>query len=146
MIKGIIFDWVGTLYQFDNKGLFSYSEKVLAHLQQKYKLAVISMATPENLRMRRRQIKGVERYFKYVQVGLEKTNINYMDCMDALYTFPISTLVVDDRTIRGIKIGNDLGCKTAWIRNGKYANEAPNKETGRPTYIIDSVEDLLDIL
>ena len=53
------------------------------------------------------------------------------------------TLVVDDRSIRGIQIGNQIGCETAWIHNGKYSHEMPNEETGAPYYIIDSVEDLL---
>lgn len=59
---------------------------------------------------------------------------------------PENTLVVDDRTVRGIQIGNHLGCQTAWIQSGQYSGETPNSETGEPTYRINSVEDLLKIL
>ena len=57
-----------------------------------------------------------------------------------------NTLVVDDRMDKGIQIANKLGCKTAWIRQGKYADIIPDEETGEPTYRINSLEDLLTIL
>lgn len=47
------------------------------------------------------------------------------------------------RVVRGIKIGNKLGCITCWIQKGKYSHELPNKETGKPTYKINSVEELV---
>ena len=57
MIEVIIFDWIGTLYQFGGKGLFSYSERVLTKLKEKgYKLAVISKALPEDIEERKKQI------------------------------------------------------------------------------------------
>jgi len=66
--------------------------------------------------------------------------------MKRLNVRPENTLAVDDRADRGIQIANRLGCLTAWIQQGKYANITPNEETGEPTYRIDSVEDLLTIL
>lgn len=146
MIEAIIFDWVGTLYQFGGRGLFPYSEEVLKRLHKKYKLAVISKAVSDNVEIRREQINEVKRFFNVVIVDTEKTLEQYVECMQSLNVKPENTLVIDDRTVKGIKIGNKLGCQTYWIRNGKYANETPNKETGQPTRIINSVEDLLPIL
>ncbi len=150
MIEAIIFDWVGTLYQFRDKGidqgLFSYSEKVLKKLQQKYKLAVISKAVSDDVETRKQQINAIKRYFDVITVDIDKTPEQYLECMGRLNTLPSNTLIVDDRSVRGIKIGNNLGCKTAWIRNGKYADEMPNEATGNPTYVIDSIKDLLSIL
>ena len=120
MIEAIIFDWVGTLYQFGGKGLFPYSERVLRELHPRYKLAVI--------------------------VDADKSPEQFIECMRRLNVRPENTLVVDDRIVRGIQIGNALGCKTALVRNGKYANKIPTKKKGKPTYKIKSVEDLLTIL
>ena len=145
-IESIIFDWVGTLYQFNGKGLFPYSESVLKKLQKKYKLAVISKVVSNDLETRMIQINEIAHYFKVRIVGLDKTQSDFVRCLKELKTEPENTLVVDDRTIRGIKIGNQLGCKTAWITQGKYANEIPNEETGEPTYKINTIEDLLEIL
>jgi len=116
MKRGIIFDWIGTLSAGSKGGLYPYTIKVLRALKPKYKLALMSLAG-----------RGIER--------------RYQDLVT-----PENTHVVGDRTVREIKIGNALGCKTYWIQKGDYANETPNTETGKPTMIINSIEDLLDIL
>lgn len=144
--EAIIFDWVGTLYQFRGKGLFPYSEKVLKELQSKYKLAVISKAVSANVENRLRQIDEIKKYFEVIIVDIDKTPEQFKLCMKKMGVKPENTLVVDDRTVRGIQIGNHLGCQTAWIQSGQYSGETPNSETGEPTYRINSVEDLLKIL
>ena len=146
MIEAIIFDWVGTLYIFGGKGLFPYSEGVLRRLHKKYKLAVISKATSDNVETRMKQIHSIKKYFEVIIVDVDKTPEQYTECMQRLSVKPKNTLVVGDRTLREIQIGNKLGCQTYWIRNGRYAHEVPTKETGKPTKIINSVEDLLTIL
>ncbi len=144
MIEAIIFDWIGTLYQFGGKGLFPYSERVLTKLRERgYKLAVISKALPEDIEARKKQIDEIRSYVDYILVDTEKTREQFLNCIKILRTIPSKTLVVDDRSIRGIHIGNQIGCETAWIQNGKYSHEIPNDKTGFPKYLIDSVEDLL---
>ena len=144
-IEAIIFDWAGTLYE-KNKGLFPYSKKVLQELKSKYKLAVISKAVSDSVETRVKQINEIGHYFEVIFVDIDKTKKQYIECIRQLKTKPENTLVVDDRTLRGIKIGNNLGCQTYWIKNGEYSSEIPNQETGEPTKIIKSVEDLLRIL
>lgn len=144
-IDAIIFDWAGTLYE-KNKGLYPYSEKVLQKLKSKYKLAVISKAVSDNIETRLKQINKIGKYFDVIIAEIDKTPKQFIKCMKKLNVNPEDTLVVDDRTLRGIKIGNKLGCQTYWIKNGEYAHETPNKETGNPTKIIKSVKDLLTIL
>ena len=145
-MEKVIFDWVGTLYQFDGKGLFPFSEEVLRRLSQRYKLAVISKAVSGNVETRRQQIRDLEHYFEFIVADTEKTQEQFIECIQRLNVRPQETLVVDDRADRGIQIGNRLGCQTAWIRQGKYSDKMPDKETGEPTYRINSVEDLLVIL
>lgn len=145
-IDAIIFDWAGTLYE-KNKGLFPYSERVLRKLYNKnYKLAVISKAVSDSVETRLKQINEIRQYLDVIIADVDKTPKQYLDCMEELNVKPKNTLIVDDRTLRGIKIGNKLGCQTYWIKNGEYSNETPNKKTGKPTKTISSVEDLLTIL
>jgi FMN phosphatase YigB (HAD superfamily) len=145
-MKGIIFDWKGTLYE-QNKGLFPYSERVLRELKSKYKIGIVSIAK-NGIEARRKELEdsGILKMFDSVIIDTSKTQEHYLRCMEEMGTTPKTTAIVDDRTIRGIKIGNQLGCPTFWIQKGEYAHEIPNKETGEPTYKIDSVEDLLNIL
>ena len=146
MIKGIIFDWVETLSEGSRKP-FSYSEKVLKELKPKYKLGLVSLAGHGN-NERREDIKisGLKSYFCSVIIETIKNSEMYLRCMKEMGTIPKTTAIVDDRTVRGIKIGNELGCETFWVKRGPYENELPNEETGQPTHIIKSVEDLLTIL
>ncbi len=146
MIEAIIFDWIGTLYQFGGKGLFPYSERVLQELRSRYKLAAISKAVSNNVENRLRQMHEIGHYFDFILADSDKTPEQFIECMQRLKVKPKNTLAVDDRADRGIQIANALGCKTAWIQQGKYADIVPTKETGEPTYKINSVEDLLTIL
>ena len=145
MIEVIIFEWVGTLYDKNKKDLFPYSERILRELHPRYKLAVISKAVSNNVETRLKQMSEIGQYFDFIVADTDKTPEQFIECMRRLNVRPENTLVVDDRTIRGIIIGNKLGCQTAWIQNGEYAHEIPNGETGEPTYRINSIEDLLTI-
>lgn len=145
-IEAIIFDWKGTLAQFGNDLLFPYSEKVLQELQQKYKLAAISKAVSDNVETRLKQMNNIKHYFEFILADGDKNQDHFIGCMNKLKVFPINTLIVDDRMDRGIQIGNKLGCKTAWIQQGKHSYITPTNETGQPTYKINSVEDLLLML
>ena len=146
MIKAIIFDWVGTLYQFGGKGLFPYSERVLRELKPRYKLAVISKAVSNNVEVRMTQMNAIRHYFDFILADVDKTEAQFIECMQKLGVKPKNTLVIDDRMDRGIQIGNKLGCQTYWIKNGQYSDITPNAETGQPNKIIKSVENLLTIL
>lgn len=146
MNSAIIFDWIGTLYERD-KGPYPYSEAVLLALKDKYKLGLISIASGgEESRRREIEASGLSEFFDVVIIGANKTSDIFLRCMKMMGASPQSTAIVDDRTVRGIKIGNDLGCKTFWIQKGGYSHELPNEDTGEPTFKIDSIEDLLRYL
>lgn len=146
MNPAVIFDWIGTLYERD-KGPYPYSETVLLALKGRYKLGLISIASRgEDARRKEVETSGLLKFFDAVIIGGAKTKESFLQCMEMMGANPQSTAIVDDRTIRGIKIGNDLGCKTFWIQKGDYSRELPNEDTGQPTFKIDSIEDLLRYL
>jgi FMN phosphatase YigB (HAD superfamily) len=147
MKKGIIFDWVETLAQLGGVGLFPYSERILRELKEKeYSLNLISIATNNNQREEEIKNSGLISYFDKIIISDNKKIQQYIECIKAMGTMLQDTIIVDDRTVRGIKIGNWLGCQTIWIKKGTYENEIPNEETGEPDKIINTIEELLTIL
>jgi hypothetical protein len=50
--------------------------------------------------------------------------------------------MIDDRTVRGIQWGNDKGCQTYWIQQGKFKDELPNEETGQPTQTLSTIGEI----
>ncbi|MBS3168241.1 HAD family hydrolase [Candidatus Woesearchaeota archaeon] len=145
-IKGIIFDWIGTLYE-KGRGPYFFSKRVLETLAKKYPLVLISKVNG-NLDARRQQIEdsGLVSYFKEVIVTKDKTDDLYLSCISKLGISPRETVIVDDRPVRGIAVGNSIGCQTFWIQTGEWSFQVPDQETGEPTRRINSVEDLLEIL
>ncbi|MBI2045011.1 HAD hydrolase-like protein [Candidatus Pacearchaeota archaeon] len=148
MTKAIIFDWIGVLSAGSKGGVFKDSKEILQRLKsKKYRLGLVSLAGYGNeKRVRDIEDSGLKPYFDSIVVDTTKKIEHYQRCLDELGVNPDEALIVDDRTVRGIKIGNELGCKTCWVMYEKYANETPNKETGEPTYRIKSTRDLLTIL
>lgn len=146
MITAVIFDWIGTLYD-RNKGLFPDAEQTLFQLKEdKIKMSLISLTKEQNKRALEIFDSGLKSYFSSIVISPEKSHQQYLACMHLMNSHNISTLIVDDRTIRGIRIGTELQCPTAWIKRGEYAHELPNAETGLPTYTIKTVKDIIPLL
>ncbi len=145
MIKAIIFDWNGTLYNRDV--IFPFTKEILDYLSSKYKLILISKAKP-NVEERKNLIKSLdlEEYFENIIVKPDKFAEDYADCIKSLNLKPEEVAIVDDRTVMGIKIGNRLGCRTIWITEGKFSNELANEETGQPDDKIRSIKELKELL
>jgi FMN phosphatase YigB (HAD superfamily) len=146
MIEGIVFDWIGTLYR-RNTGLFEGVEDILQTLKQKYKLGLVTRAG-QGIPKRQQEIEGtcIVPYFDTIIISTQKEEQQFCQCLEQMGIEPQNTLVVGDRTVREIRIGNTLGCQTYWIQKGDYAHELPTKETGVPTRIITSVHDIIKYL
>lgn len=147
MIKGIIFDWIGVLSAGSNKGIYPFSKEVIQRLKPSFKLGLVSLAGFGNQRrMQDITAAGLKRYFDSIIVDSTKTPQHYLECMDEMGVVPEQTLIVDDRTVRGIKIGNELGCQTCWVMADKYLHEEPSEQTGEPTYRIKSIKDIFKVI
>lgn len=146
MIKAVIFDWIGTLYE-RGKGAYPDSKETLESLKRGgIKMSLISLSKDPDARKLQIKNSGLESYFDYVIIDREKNATQYFACMHLMNSDNRTTLIVDDRTKRGIKIGTEIFCPTAWIERGDYAHELPNAETGQPTYTIKTVKDILPIV
>ena len=145
--RGIIFDWIGTLVSRDGTPI-THALEILTLLTQSglYDVSVISQASNPERRIRDIHASTLNPYITYSRATPQKTPQSYQDMMGLMQTESRSTTVIDDRTIRGIQIGNQLGCRTIWFKNGEHARELPTRETGQPTKTITSLSELIGLL
>lgn len=110
MIKAIIFDWVNTLYTY-NEGLYPYSKKVLDYLKPKYRLGLVTLAAP-GIEQRNMEIKesGLGNYFDAVVIEEQKSEKQYLKCLSLLGVVPAEAVVVDDQPYN-ISTAKKIGCQ-----------------------------------
>ncbi|MBI2476373.1 MAG: HAD family hydrolase [Candidatus Taylorbacteria bacterium] len=151
-VKAIIFDWGRTLFDSETKKEFSEAEKILALCKGRgYRLAVGSLTSIHSnatLEERKKQIEDfpLRKYFEIVAVTDTDKDKSFDEIVQKFNLPREEILIVDDRTVRGIQYGNLRNHPTVWLQKGKFANELPNEETKSPTFIIHSLEELLDII
>ncbi|MFA6274290.1 MAG: HAD hydrolase-like protein [Candidatus Paceibacterota bacterium] len=152
MIKGIIFDFGRVLFDSETKKEFSESEEIVSYCKEKgYKLALVSLVSPlanATLSERKNQIESsnVYKYLEFVEVTDQDKDKSFDEVVQKMNLPRDQILIVDDRTVRGIKYGNKNGHPTVWLQKGTFANELPNLETGAPTYIIKLLQELKNIV
>jgi len=145
MIKGIIFDWNRTLYDKDKKELIESALFVINELhRRKYKMCIVSKGREHTSELLRKH--NLSKYFSEVVLSEEKTEKEFVACLNEMRLRHDVVLVVGDRIKGEIKLGNSLGMKTVWFRNGKYADETPSEEIEKPTHIITALRDLLKLI
>jgi FMN phosphatase YigB (HAD superfamily) len=154
-IKAVIFDWGRTLYDVENDCEFPDAQNIIEYcFEKKYRLALVSLVTTgeseigTDLEKRNQQINNsvLKKYFEKIITTTRDKDLAFEKITQFLNLPAEQILIVDDRTIRGIRYGNIRGHITVWIKRGKFADELPNKETGQPTYTIQSLNELKNIL
>ena len=128
--------------------LFAGMPALILELSDKYKLALVSLAKSDSPENREKKIKasGIAEYFKIILVGGDNKDEMYERALKELDMTPDEVAIVDDRMIRGIAWGNRRGCQTIWFKQGKFADELPNEQTGQPTFTVTTVAELKDKL
>ena len=147
-IKAIIFDWGRTLHDPETDTLFSGVLETVQNLSKNYSLALVSLAKSDSPEKRRKKIEesGVAEYFKLILVGEDNKNAMYEKVLTDLKVTPKEVVIVDDRIVRGVAWGNYKGAVTVWLRKGKFAEELPSQETGDPTFTINDITELNNLL
>ncbi len=147
MIKAIIFDWGRTIYDKENEKLFSETKEVLKYCSKKYILAIVSLAIDGDIegRFKKMDEYDIRQYFKFALFHISDKDSLFRNAVGNLNFPPSEILVVDDRMKRiGWPIKN--GCKTIWIKKGKFENELPDEITGKPTFVVKSLVEILKLL
>jgi FMN phosphatase YigB (HAD superfamily) len=147
MIKAIIFDWGRTIYDKEHEKLFPKTKNILEYFHNKYSLAVVSLAIDDDIEGRFVKIDkyGIRKYFKFMLFHISDKDSLFRNAIGNLNLKPEEIMVVDDRMKR-LTFPINIGCQTIWIKKGKFASEEPTSHTGQPSYVVDSLEKLLDIL
>ena len=147
MIQAIIFDWGRTIYDKEHATLFLETKKVLKYCFEKYDLALVSLAIDDDIEGRFSKIDkyGIRKYFKFMLFHVSDKDSLFRNAIGNLKLKPQEILVVDDRMCR-LAFPISLGCQTIWIRKGKFMGEVPDEHTGNPAHIINSLEEILEII
>lgn len=155
-IKAIIWDWARTLYDVDNTNReFPEAQEILDYCQKKnYRQTLISLVikTESNpgvtLESRHLMIDNspLQNSFEKILITDAGKDASFDEMVKYLGLSREQILIIDDRTIRGIQYANKNGHPSVWLRQGKYANELPNEETGQPTYTVKSLKEIKNII
>jgi FMN phosphatase YigB (HAD superfamily) len=138
----IIFDYNRTLFDPENGGLYESVYETLEKLSKEHKLFLFSYNE-----------FGRDKFMKDVHIDNFFSKISLVENKDeksmSLLIKDSSTdrtFVVGDSLRNEISIGNKLGYETIWLRKGKFAFELPRNKNEEPSYIINSLGEIFEIL
>jgi FMN phosphatase YigB (HAD superfamily) len=144
MKKAIIFDFKRTIYDPDLGQLMPGTRSVLTSLKKKgYRLFLISHGSyPQTL------IKnlGIASYFEEIVVTPDKSVEDFRKLVAKHRLDPKSSFVVGDRVKGEIKMGNQLGLISIWLKKGLFASEEPSERQEKPDFIISTLKDILKLV
>ena len=142
-MNSAIIDFNRTLYDPDRRVFLPEAFELLQFLRDSgYKIALISVDSGNNSD----RIKPVAYFFDFIKILRNKTLGDFEEVAKALLSKPKDILVIGDRVKFEIKIGNQLGMKTLWLRTGKFANETPKNELESPTYTFTALTEVISFL
>ncbi len=143
-MKTVIFDWKQTLYNPEQKNLIEGAADILTYLKNKgMYLAVIGKGNVDMYDEVERL--GVKQYFNHVafregtkdaELFEEIVNKEGAD----------QTIFIGDRVRSELEVGNSLGCRTIWVKQGKFADELPENKNQEPTYTVNSLLEAQQLL
>jgi hypothetical protein len=119
--------------------------------QRGYRLVLVSLVSAlanATLEERKTQIETspLRHFFESAIVTDKDKDVILDETVKILNLSREQILIVDDRVIRGIRYGNLHNHPTVWLQKGRFANELPNSETGNPSFTIQSLTQLLNII
>jgi FMN phosphatase YigB (HAD superfamily) len=136
-MKTVIFDWKRTLYNPEEKSLIDGSLDILSFLKDKgISLAVVGKGDTDMYEEVDRL--GVKDYFSHVafREGTKDSDL-FKEVVDL--AGPSETIFIGDRVRSELEVGNQLGCRTIWVKQGKFADETPENSHQEPTYTVASL-------
>lgn len=143
-MKTIIFDWKRTLYSPDERQLIDGALDILSFLKDKgLYLAVVGKGDTDMYEEVERL--GVKDYFNHIAFR-EGTKDKELFEEVVEKEGPDQTVFIGDRVRSELAVGNALGCRTVWVRQGKFADETPENKDQEPTYTVISLAEAQQLL
>jgi FMN phosphatase YigB (HAD superfamily) len=136
----ILFDYNRTLFDPEARALYEGVPQLLEDLSVRNDLFLVSRNEPG--RASAFSALGISRYFKKTIFADDKSAELFRElCGESADVF-----VVGDRVREEISIGNQLGWKTVWVRQGKFAHELPSNAHEDPMFTVRDVREIKTIL
>lgn len=149
MNKLIVFDWGWTLWNPDKNSLMEGTLEVLEFAKDRgYKIAIACLASDGDVdrRIKLMEETGVSKYCDSIKISkVMDKDVLIDDLLGEFRVYPEETIVVDDRTVRGVLWAVNKGAIAVWFQNGKHREELPPKGK-EPDHIIHSLSELKDIM
>lgn len=136
-----------TKYLMENIIPVDYAHEVISKLSKKYKVMIITNS-PTDVAIKKidgiRCSNLIENIYSAEQFGLSKPKIEYMNEVKSnINNFNNDDyLIIGDSLSADIKLGMNSNIDTCWIN----FNNEELEENYKPTYIVNKLENLLDIL
>ena len=142
-MEWILMDFSRTLYDPDENKLLDGAEEVLAQLSEKHELFLLS----KNPAGRKQRVQEVElgKYFRKMFFFEEKTIEEFRKIVEEEKLNPQECCIVGDRARKEIVFGKELGMKTVWLKQGKFAEEEP-LQGKEPDFTINNLKELTQLL
>lgn len=146
--KIIIWDFNRTLYDPDAGALIEGAVDVLICARQKGYTSILFSKNKTGETPIKEQLDrlAISRYFQAVIESEEK---NIKDIKQLLFLYPpdkTKSYLISDRAQTDISVGNALGFRTVWFKNGKFARDLPRTAEETPLFTIDKLIQFKHIL
>lgn len=136
----IIFDYNRTLFNPEINSLYPGVIELLKNLCTYNDLFLVSKNEPG--RKDKLEELRIKHYFKKISFIENKTIQTFKEF--AQYTD--RTCVVGDRIMDEIRLGNQLGFITIWVRQGAFAHEFFSSQEEKPSHIVNDIRELQNII
>lgn len=140
MCEAVIFDFNRTVYNPLTGKLMEGAQELLNKLEADgVRMSLLSKTFHDG---RREEIEalGIANYFDAILVTFDdKQKAHFDKLLAAMNTAPSKTVVIGDRVKSEIALGNRIGMRTIWFRNGKFRDELPEAPSERPNKIISDL-------
>lgn len=148
LYKIIIWDFNRTLYNPDAAKLIKGAVEVLVYARQKNYTGILFSKNKVGAMPIKEQLESLD-INEYFQAIIESEGKNIKDIEQLLLFYPpdkTKSYLISDRAQTDISVGNALGFKTVWFKNGKFACDLPRTAEETPLFTIDKLIEFKHIL
>ncbi len=147
MVRGVIWDFMRTLYDPESGSLTAGARSVLEHCKQHDLPMCLLSSQGSGNREQQIQACGIQHFFVDIQIiAGHKTAEHFIWASYAMDVIPRDILLIGDRVKKEIVLGNRFDATTVWYRRGKFAQEEPGSQIEKPNYTITDLKQVIEIL
>ena len=141
-MKLVIFDWKRTLFHPQSMELADGAKELFQYLESK-DIRMVIFGKDQGGDMQSMVDKfDIRHFFHEIKFITDQKSAEMF--RDLAKDFDIDQVwVVGDRIKGEINKGNEIGAQTVWLKNGKFAGEAPESDEEKPNYTFSSLHELL---